>query len=310
MSTINCFYTRMWYRLGIDQLKLFGEGPYPLPINQFLEANKVYFDTDICIIKSNFAIDFQEKAHHIHDSYEFTMPLSDMPYVNIENKCYSFKKDRIMAFNSGQAHGPYKRMLNKRLISLNVDKDALNEIAYSIYGKSNVCFKQGDYVYTNDLKILLNLFIEEFSNTQPGRNLVLKNLGTQIIVHLLRQIDNNMPLLISTEYTTAKKNIDKAIEYIRDQYDEKISLEEAAQVAHLTPYHFIKVFKEYTGKTPYEYLMQLKIHKAKELLSSHNLTITEVCFTCGFNNLSNFTTFFKKKTGVTPSEYRKIMQNR
>jgi len=220
------------------------------------------------------------------------------------------RKNKILPFNSGQAHGSFHRMGNIRLISLNVDKDALNETAYSIFGKTNVSFKQCDYDFSNDLKALINTFIEEYNNHQPGRKLVLKSLSTQIIVHLLRNINSNMPLLVSSEYNTAKKNIDQAIEYLRDQYSEDVSLEEAAKIAHLTPYHFIKAFKAYTGKTPYEYLLQVKIHKAKELLNSNNLTITEICYMCGFNSLSNFTNYFKKKVGVSPSEYRKILLNR
>jgi AraC family transcriptional regulator len=296
--------------LGIDQLKMLGEGPYPLPMNKFYEINNIYLDTDICIIISKLPMDFPEKAHHVHDSYEFTIPSTAMPYVNIENKCFYTEKNKILPFNSGQAHGSFRHMRNIRLISLNVDNDALNEIAYSIFGKSNVSFKQGDYVFTNKLKTLINSFIEEHNHHQPGHKLVLKSLSTQIVVHLLRNIDSNMPLLVSSKYSTAKKNIDKAIEYIRDQYSEEVSLEEVAKIAHLTPYHFIKVFKAYTGKTPYEYLLQVKIHRAKELLSSRNLTITEICFMCGFNSLSNFTTYFKKKVGVSPSEYRKILSNR
>jgi len=296
--------------LGIDQLKMLGEGPYPLPLKNFIEIINIYMDTDICIIIPKHGMDFPEKAQHVHDSYEFTIPSSPMPYASLEDKCFSAEKNKILPFNSGQAHGSFRRMFNIHLISLNVDNDSLNETAYSIYGKSNVCFKQGDYVFSDELKALVKLFIDECINIQPGRQLVLKSLSTQIIVHLLRNINNNMPLLLSSNYNTAKKNIDKAIEYIRDQYDKEYSLEEAANLAHLTPYHFIKTFKNYTGKTPYEYLMIIKINRAKELLSSHSLSITEVCFICGFNSLSNFTTFFKRKVGVTPSEYRKIMYNR
>jgi AraC family transcriptional regulator len=294
--------------VGIDQLKMLGAGPYPLPMSEFLKIVDIYMDTDICLIISKESMDFPDRAQHVHDSYEFTIPSSAMPYASLENRCLSIEKGKILPINSGQAHGSYKPMPNKRLISLNVDHDTLNEIAYSIYGKSNVSFKQGDYVYSKELNELIHLFIQECKNPQPGRKLVLKSISTQIMVHLLRNIKSNMPLLVSSEYTTAKKNIDKAIEYLRDQYSEEISLEEAAKVANLTPYHFIKTFKAYTGKTPYEYLMQVKIHKAKELLGSHNMTITEICYMCGFNNLSNFTSFFKKKVGVSPSQYRKILQ--
>lgn len=293
--------------MSVNKLKMLGDGPYPLPKNQFFEIINTSVNQDLCIITPKTSIDFLNKDSHAHDSYEFIIPYSTMPYVGVENRCFAINKGNIFPINSWQAHGPQDRMLNMNIISLQVDNDSLGEIAYSIYGKFNICFKQGNNTLSNDLKALVELFIEEYRSIQPGRNLILKSLSTQILASLIEQIENNMPSPVSSSYSTAKKNLDKAIEYLRDQYDEDYSLEEAAQVARLSCFHFIRVFKSYTGKTPYEYLMLFKLNKAKELLISNRSSITEICFMCGFNSLSNFTNFFKKRVGVTPSEYRKIM---
>ncbi len=295
--------------MSIDRIKMLGEGPYPLPMEHFIKKVDICMDTDVCVIVSGSTIDFPEKAQHVHDSYEFTIPYTVMPYLQLGKDHYVGEKDKIYPINSGQAHGPYGSMFNTHLLSLNIDSDFLNEIAFSIYGKSNVYFKQGNYSFGNDLKALIKMFVEEYRDSRPGRKLTLKCLSTQIAVHMFRQIDSNMPFLFSSDCNTAKKNIDRAIEYLRNQYDGKYSLDETAGMAHLSPYHFIKVFKSYTGKTPYEYLMHVKIEKAKELLTAHNLSITEICFMCGFNNPSNFATLFKRKVGVTPSQYRKIITN-
>ncbi len=294
--------------MGINQTKMLGDGPYPLPMEDFIKAVTICMDTDICVIMPKSGIDFPEKAQHTHDSYEFTIPFDTIPYLSLEKVRHSALEGRILPINSGVAHGPYKRMLNKRFISLSVDNDFLNEIAYSIYGKANVLFELDDYVFGDALEMLMRMFVEEYTNTQPGRRLVLKSLSTQIVASLLRQIKTNMPILTSSDCSTSKKNIDRVIEYLRDQYDSEYSLEEAAELAHLSPYHFIRVFKSYTGKTPYEYLLYLKTAKAKELLTSQ-LSITEICYVCGFNSLSNFCTFFKRKVGVTPSQYRKIIMS-
>ncbi|SCY91367.1 helix-turn-helix domain-containing protein [Alkaliphilus peptidifermentans] len=297
--------------MGIDKVKILGEGPYPLPMDDFQKKINLSMDTDICIIIPKVGIDFPDNAQqHVHDSFEFFIPSSTMPYLSLEKQCYIGEKGKIWTVNSGQYHGPHKPMLNKHFISINIDTDFLNEIAYSVYGKANVYFKQGNYSFDNRLRELISLFTEECSSFQHGRQLVLKSISTQIAVYLLRQIDNNMPFLLSSSYNTSKANIDKSIEYLRDQYDEEYSLEEVAKIAHLSPYYFIKTFKSYTGKTPYEYLLCLRVNKAKELLTSRDFNITEVSYKCGFNNLSNFITFFKRKVGVTPYQYRKIMLNR
>ncbi|HHV98028.1 MAG TPA: helix-turn-helix transcriptional regulator [Clostridiaceae bacterium] len=293
--------------MGIGQLKMLGDGPYPLPVKQFFERVNTFVNQDLCIIAPKAYLDFPKKDFHVHDSYEFLVPYSTMPYVDVDNRCFSINKGYIFPINTGQAHGPHDRMINQCFISLQVDNDSLNEIAYSVYRKFNVRFKQDNYSLSNELKKLIDLFIEECRSIHSGRNLILKDLSTQILSLLIKQIPNNMSFIVPSDYNTDKKNLYKVIEYLRDQYDANYSLEEAAQIAHLSPYHFIRTFKAYTGKSPYEYLMLVKLNKAKELLSSNKSSITEVCYTCGFNNLSNFINCFKKKVGVTPSEYRKIM---
>ncbi len=74
----------------------------------------------------------------------------------------------------------------------------------------------------------------------------------------------------------------------------------------MSPYHFIRIFKNETGKTPYEYLVDIKIEKACSLLRRSNLSVTEICFLCGFNSSSHFSTVFKQKIGVSPSMYRQL----
>jgi len=93
--------------MGIDQLKMLGPGPYPVPMNQFLEINHIFMDTDICIIISKVAMDFPEKAQHVHDSYEFTIPSTTMPYVNIENKCFYTEKIRYCPLTPGKHMVPF-----------------------------------------------------------------------------------------------------------------------------------------------------------------------------------------------------------
>jgi AraC family transcriptional regulator len=294
--------------MGIELLKMFGEGPYPLPFEHFSKKVDIYMDSGIGITIPRSGIDFLEKAQHVHDSYEFIIPCSTVTHIYVERDHCPGEKGKIYPMNSGQAHGPYNRMLNNRLIAINVDNEFMNEVALMVYGKSGVCFKQGNYPFGNDLRVLVKKFIEEHSNALPGRNLVLKSLSTQIAVHLLRQIDSNMSSQASYDCITRKGNIDKAIEYIRDSYDGEYTLDEAAKIAHLSPYYFIKALKACTGKPPYEYVMSLRIQKAKELLSLKNMSITETCFMCGFNNPSNFTTYFKRKVGMTPSEYKKNLK--
>lgn len=100
-------------------------------------------------------------------------------------------------------------------------------------------------------------------------------------------------------------NINRVIDFFQENYSRQYSLDEVARLANFSPYYFIRIFKEYTGKSPYEFLLDIKLNEACRLLKEKNKSITEITHLCGFGNSSHFSTLFKRKVGVSPSEYRK-----
>lgn len=98
--------------------------------------------------------------------------------------------------------------------------------------------------------------------------------------------------------------ISAALYYIDNNYTEDITLEQVADYIGFSKYHFSRLFKDATGKTFYDYLCQRRIQSAQTLLLS-GVSITDLAFQSGFNNITTFNRCFKKYTGFTPSEYRK-----
>jgi len=92
--------------------------------------------------------------------------------------------------------------------------------------------------------------------------------------------------------------------YIDKNYSEKLSLEQIAGKAHVSKFHFIRLFKKYYGRTPNQYLQEVRIGNAKKLLQK-NKTIDEVCSAVGFASKTSFMSLFKKMTGTTPLAYQK-----
>lgn len=97
--------------------------------------------------------------------------------------------------------------------------------------------------------------------------------------------------------------LDKAKQYIGDNFTEELSLEEVASFVHLNPHYFSKVFKQQVGETFIDYVTALRIDKAKELMLS-DMSLKEVCFTVGYKDPNYFSRVFKRVTGVTPTEFR------
>lgn len=83
-----------------------------------------------------------------------------------------------------------------------------------------------------------------------------------------------------------------------------LDLTQVAAVAGYSRFHFVRLFRRAYGETPGQYLSRRRIDRAKDLLSSANLTITEICMLVGFSSLGTFCTRFKQQVGLTPGEYR------
>lgn len=92
--------------------------------------------------------------------------------------------------------------------------------------------------------------------------------------------------------------------FIDRNYEESIDAGEIADEACYSKFHFIRTFKSIYGKTPHQYLTAVRIEKAKELLET-GTSVTEACFSVGFDSLGSFITLFKRRAGITPSEYRR-----
>lgn len=106
-----------------------------------------------------------------------------------------------------------------------------------------------------------------------------------------------------------KKNekIREIVDYIHTNYNKNITVDKLAQIMGYSKTHFMTVFKQQTGSSCIDFLIQTRLRMAKDLLSNSNLTIVEIANEVGFTNLSNFNRQFKKYFNTTPSQYRKLL---
>ncbi len=100
------------------------------------------------------------------------------------------------------------------------------------------------------------------------------------------------------------RRLRQAREFIDASYHLPLDLGQISRQAYFSPYHFLRLFKQTFYQTPHEYLTERRIEKAKQLLISSDLSITEVCLEVGFESLGSFSTLFHKHTGHPPKLYR------
>lgn len=98
--------------------------------------------------------------------------------------------------------------------------------------------------------------------------------------------------------------VETAKEYIRNNFSRNISLEDASMAVNISPYYFSRIFKEETGENFIDYLTELRIEKAKDLLSNSTYSVKEICSMVGYSDPNYFSRSFKKNVGVTPTEFK------
>ena len=124
-----------------------------------------------------------------------------------------------------------------------------------------------------------------------------------IVNHLLGLV-YSLDKHTSFEEMNVIHNINKAKIIIMENLQSKITPEEVAQKVNMSYSWFRRIFKEYTGFAPHQYLLELKIRKSKELLANTSLSVKEIAYQMGYDNPDQFCNSFKKRTGMVPGTYR------
>jgi AraC-like DNA-binding protein len=102
-----------------------------------------------------------------------------------------------------------------------------------------------------------------------------------------------------------ERRLRQARAFIDRNFERSLDLDEIARQAHFSRYHFHRLFRQHYGVTPHEYLIEKRVHRARELLMETDLTITNVCLEVGFESLGSFSALFHRYVGHAPSRYRR-----
>jgi AraC family transcriptional regulator len=138
----------------------------------------------------------------------------------------------------------------------------------------------------------------------PGSSGYAEALG-HVLAHELVQLHRGLSAVPAFRGGLAGWQKKRAADYIEDHLDEEIPLQQLAEVAQLSRYHFARAFKQSFGVPPHRYHMSRRMERAKTLLEVPARSVTEVGLMLGFAETSSFTTSFRRAVGITPSDYRR-----
>lgn len=172
---------------------------------------------------------------------------------------------------------------------------------YLMYAREVPVFKGQRFEICSDILKALNTFAFESSKSMMNSDITL-SAQTEIITHwIIRSIMGETLDMraISDDYSVAR-----AQHYIELHYAENITVSELARLGCVSLSTFNRRFRKETGRSPIDYLIEVRINHAKNILRRRNVSVTEAAMRCGFGSSAHFAACFQQKTGSTPSEYR------
>ena len=241
------------------------------------------------------------------DDYHFILFFSQAPVTRIGYKEYKVKKgDMLVVQPWEKVYGvPCGHKKFDKYMHIAVKKDFFQKVATEIAGGEAFEFKRVQNTYSRQLLDLIGSFQREFMDHGESYPLMIESISIQIVFQLIRDlhadyVDNVRKVSKDNKY------INKAIQFMQEYYSSNISIKDICNLIYLSPCHFKRVFKDYTGRTPHQYLTQIRIEKAKELLREKENSMEEIAKLCGFINPGHFSTVFKRNLHMSPTEYRKM----
>jgi AraC family transcriptional regulator len=138
-----------------------------------------------------------------------------------------------------------------------------------------------------------------------GSRVYIESLATTLCIHLLKHYSAPSAKIATHCEGLSRLKLQQTIEYINQNLEKDLGLAEIATAVGMSMYYFSRLFKQSTGFSPHQYVMNCRIERAKRLLAKTEEAIDQICEQVGFQSQSHFTNVFRKLIGTTPNAYRK-----
>ncbi len=259
------------------------------------------------VLSTKYSEDTKGYLSHYHDAHELLFVISGKIAVNICGEEREAGAGTMLVFSRFEEHSVRVLTPEYRRYTLLISPEISGGDDYilaSVLINRAVGFDHfidlGNQ--TSSVELLFQEMAREFTLQAPMYEKILDSMLTHLLVCLYRL----RPDLFLVDEDTNTEIVRQVQSRFEQSYTEHFSLSKLAGEYHVSPSHLSHIFKSVTGYAPIEYLMSCRLSAAKNLLSSSDRSIKEIIDLCGFSDESNFSRTFKKKVGMTPSEFRKI----
>jgi AraC-like DNA-binding protein len=241
-----------------------------------------------------------KKVMHLEDqdSFEF-LPGESLILPSNETMCIDFPE--------AQSLNP-TRCLAMAISEAKIEQvvNLMNERMIKAEGSGAWQMLDYNFHFTNDAAIyqILNRLLYLFTEEHPSKDLFVDNMLQELVVRVL-QANQRKVYQEKAKNLSSSNRIAYVVNHMKENFQQSLSVNKLSDMACMSESHFFKVFKNETGLSPTEYLNQLRIEHAADLLNNPNRKINSIFMDCGFENRSYFNRLFKRMKKLSPSQYQK-----
>ncbi len=246
------------------------------------------------------------RAHH-HTECEISLFISGNGIYKTEQKEYTFNKGDVFLFGSNEVHCITDIYTDVELLNIHFEPHMLWENSETT--DLLMLFHSRNEKFSNkisDDKLLSEFLIkteEELILKKKCYKLTTKNTLCSALVHIIRNYDFFLKNNNFSSNADFVNNLKESMNYINNNLENKLTLQEISKSACMSPTYFSAVFKKYNGISPWEYITIKRVEKAIKMLKTSKMTKLEIAERCGFSSSSNFYKAFFNITGKKPNDY-------
>ena len=246
---------------------------------------------------------------HWHDAMEILFCLNGEVRIHAEHDTLTLSHNQLIVFDSKEVHSIHSDSKLYMFLCIHVDKKLLSVYCPNLELYHIKCRP----VPLDDPKAIQYIHLCQLAHERTRTNIknastrAMRSDGTALLMlaDLIQYFSEYAPPETASGH--GNRTIRELISYVNEHYTEKLSLEDAADYVGFSREYFCRFFKQHMGLTFLRYLNEVRISHAGRLLSSTDLSISEIMNTCGFTNQTIFNRLFKEIYGMTPRQARKTL---
>jgi len=258
--------------------------------------------------------EYEHYPPHWHNAIEITMPLENVYTYRVNGIEYKLNEFDLILVPPGELHEITSPPTGKRLIFLCDFSFFYNNSPFTpllpLLTSVTVIRSDSSDIHGR-VSALYQEMCHEFTEGGVLMEPAVYSKLLQILLLIQRHNLASSNLFYGSPFSKQKEYVEKMLKvtrYINDHYRHDISLDDLSAIAGYSKFHFSRIFKQYTGMTHTDYLNQVRIKVAENMMMDPGITITEIAMNSGFNSITTFNRTFKKLKSHTPSKFKEFLQ--